>query len=236
MSAAAQLDLFKATGTPSFGDAFDHRARKRAADEQVPGVAALPRTGRELLTQARFSCKECSYDGPADCAEYIEGVAYCRACASQLRTVATHKWGDQSKSKGFWLLRIVRNGERYSCDGDYGMPNQGGYAGIAGRDFATAEEALIEALRDKLRRVAKHLAVYGGGDSMYGKAVLWLQLAQWCIEKAPPPLMGGPDLSAEFAAMREQYDARNAMRCEAIRAGAQDYQDETGGTRLITSL
>lgn len=224
----AQLDLFKDQGVPSFG----------GQSTQRPPSPQLPRTGAELIAQARYCCGDCGREGPADVAEYVDGVCYCPPCASQRLTVETLTWGKKEAycNGKFWELRLLFDGEEWSVDGDYSMPNQGGYCGLGNRTFASRDEALIAAMRHRLADVAKHLAVYRDGDSMYGKAKDWQSLASWCIAQAPPPLLGGPDLDAEYGALRRMYQQREELRCAAIRAKQRDYVDETGETRTIYSL
>lgn len=221
--------------SPEFKALQDKWAREA---EAKAAERTLPQTGAELLAQARYCCTECGRDGPADCACYIDGSAYCPTCESKLCTVETLMWGKKGAlaSAKFWELRLVRRAAEWSVDGDYAMPNQGGYSGLGNRTFPSRDEALIAALRAQLGRVAKHLAVYRDGDSMYGKAADWRGLASWCIQQSPPPLMGGPDLEAEYAEMRQTYTAREELRCAAIRADKTNYTGEDGRERSIYSL
>lgn len=150
-----QRDLFALAPTaPSFND-----------DQRDP--PRLPRTGAGLLAQAIYCCRDCAHTGPAMASIYIDGWCYCPACASQRMTVATLTWGKKEAwcSGKFWELRLLLQPDgSWRVDGDYSMPNQGGYCGLAGQTFPSRDAALLAALRHRLEDIAKHLAVYCDGD------------------------------------------------------------------------
>lgn len=160
------------------------------------------------------------------------------AAAEVANTPETLCWGKRAAGGygGKYLeIGLLQDGNRWRVRCDLSMPNMGSFRGFGRAEHATRDEALVATLRRQLKGIARHLTG-GSGSVFHGTEADWLAMARWCVEQAPSALFGGPDLAAEFDAMRATYAERNEFRCKAICAGKQYYIDEAGERRPVTSL
>lgn len=222
---ARQADLFAAP-PPSARDQQDPNAYM-AETHPAPRSETDPAKLNEEAT-ARLAARRQEWDDERTAIE----------AAQESNTPEVLTWGKKVRGcSGKYLeLALLRDGDRWRVRRDYSMPNMGGGGPFGPARYASRDEALIDTLRDELNRIARHLASSIHSSVNYGTEADWRSMAAWCVAQGPSALFGGPDLQREFEELCAVYEQREALRCAAIRAGAQSYVGEDGEERTIYSL
>lgn len=212
---ASDLDLFKAANEPSLFDAPPTIAPTIAPKK----VAELPRNLTAQLLSEPFQL-ELDRISAAVAVEIAAGRDY------------WVKWGEGRFGKApYWTLQLIQqDGEVFAreemelhCRGSFGCWRSYGQN--------TVEAVKLERLRAIVRYAAKEAAT----DHEPTVAKQCRKLVSWIIEGFPP-LLSGIDFAAIFDSDFATYEARERLRCAAIRAGAEEYVTEDGRTLSIYSL